>query len=387
MKLSLISDLRSMEAIKAQWNELLRESTTDSVFLTYEWFYNFVKSFQLDDRLLVVLIHEGDLVGILPMYKETSKYLGLKFVALKSLTNVHSPKFGFIIRAGFEDRIFLALHDLRSRIHWDMVELHYVVEDVWLDQAAQGNAKRWLKVSAVNKCASPHLVIKSDWQEYWERGFPKALRNDIKRLERQGEAKYGLTFQTISGASLQHKDLKDAFEIENSGWKGKNRSSILNNAQVKAFYSSLAWAMNDVGWFELFFLTMGDRRVAFEYCLKYGKCIAPPKIGYDDEFSRYAPGNILRKRVLEYAFAKGMERYDLLGATDPYKLKWTNGVDKLLSVYLFNRRTKSAILKFILFDVGRAIRRLGLRDVVEKCMARLPRRVANCHEDDDQADR
>jgi CelD/BcsL family acetyltransferase involved in cellulose biosynthesis len=372
MRLGLICDLNSMEALKLEWNQLLRESAFDSVFLTHEWFYNFVKSFQLGDRLFVVLIYEDELVGILPMYKETTKLCGLTFVTLKSITNVHSPKFSFIVKTGFEDLVFRALHDLKARAPWDAVELHYVVEKSWLHQASQGHANDWVQVRTAEKSSSPHLEINCDWREYWEKAFQKSLRNDIKRLERQSEEKFGLAFQIISGTSLHKSDLTDAFGIEDSGWKGKNKSSILNNPQVKAFYSSLAWAMNDQGWFQLFFLVMGDRRVAFEYCLRYGSFIAPPKIGYDDEFSRYAPGNILRRRVLEYAFANGLKRYDLLGAADPYKLKWTNGTDKLLSVYLFNGRAKSAVLKFILFDAGRMMRRLGIRDLIANGKMRLP---------------
>ncbi|MFC1825028.1 GNAT family N-acetyltransferase [Thermodesulfobacteriota bacterium] len=367
IEIQVVVSLKDFLKLEEIWKLVLKDSNVDLIFLTFEWFSSFIRSFNLQDRLFIILIYSGtDPVGILPFYRDRDKLFGLHANVLRSITNVHTPKYNFIVKTGYEDFVERALNLSREKFSWDFVQIDYVVEDSFLVKTFCAKQQKSVSVKRVEKLKSPHLAIDCDWPEYWNKRIPKSLRNDVKRLERQAGEKYGVQFEPVSGDLLEPEDLKEAFTIEDSGWKGRDGSSILKNPEFEAFYHELAFCMNRKGWFELFFLSFGGKRVAFEYCLKYNSFICPLKIGYEDNYKRYGLGNMLRRMILEKSFANRYEKYDLLGSIDSYKLKWTNRIDVLYSLYIFNRKVKSRMLNFLLFGASELADKMGIKNYLKK---------------------
>ena len=61
------------------------------------------------------------------------------------------------------------------------------------------------------------------------------------------------------------------------------------------------------------------------------------KGGFDPEFRSYGPGMLLTLRTLEQACAEGLRTYELLGADDAYKLRWTDEVRERFRLEVFPR--------------------------------------------------
>jgi hypothetical protein len=317
------------------------------------------------------VIEDGDRpVGVLPLVRDRILLMGVPWRILRSITNVHSPKYHFILRTGYEDILGEAICYLK-RFSWDMMQLEYVVQGSPLERTFRVEVPRGIRVKQVERLRSPHLRMDCDWQEYWHKRIPKSLRTDVQRLERQAQRKFGIAFETVSGDALCAGDLQETFSIEDSGWKGRKGSSIVRAPEVRDFYHDLAFAMNSSGLFELWFLKLGGKRVAFEYCLNYGSTVCTPKIGYEDGYKRYGLGNILRKHVLEQSFSRRCTKYDLLGDSDPYKLRWMNDLDVLLSLYLFNWRARSRLMEFLMFGGPELAGKLGLKKRLKKLQTRL----------------
>ena len=370
MDIRIVDNYKGFESLRSAWNRLLEISDYDSVFLTFEWFAEFIRSFELGSRLRIVTIwEEGELVGILPLYCDLYQYGKIKFKFLRSVANVHTPKFNAIVKSGC-DGIFKDVFGLiGASVDWDAVQLDYLSETSPFFNEFAGQKCKDFDLKRVKIMASPYLPIGGDWENYYK-GLSKNVRTALETRAKKAEKTYRIEYERVEGPLLSPDVLHDAFKMEDSGWKGKNRSSILKNEQVTDFYRSLALSMNEKGYFEMLFLKFSGDRVAFDYCLKYKGIYSMVKIGYDEKYKDYSPGMILRKHVLREFFEKGYEKYDFLGGSDEYKLKFTKAIDQLYSVYLFNKSLKGKLLEFIQFGAGELADKLRvkrfLRHLVKK---------------------
>ena len=118
--------------------------------------------------------------------------------------------------------------------------------------------------------------------------------------------------------------LDEGFALETSGWKEARGTAIRSRPETHRFYSDLAvWSAEHAGILRLSFLRLDGRALAFQYGLEDSGTYSFVKGGYDPAYARFAPARLLIYDLLERAFSIGLERYDFLGAPEPFKLEWT----------------------------------------------------------------
>ena len=67
-KVKLIDSFEKWGGILNYWNELLMQSRSDTIFLTWEWLYTWAECFLGSDRKLFILAvyHKEKLIGLAP---------------------------------------------------------------------------------------------------------------------------------------------------------------------------------------------------------------------------------------------------------------------------------------------------------------------------------
>jgi hypothetical protein len=106
---------------------------------------------------------------------------------------------------------------------------------------------------------------------------------------------------------------------------------------VRRFYTEVGHWAAEQGWLQLAFLRLNGRTLAFDYCLEYNNIHYMLKIGYDPAYGKFSPGKVLRHLMLARAFSEGISIYELLGAFEPWKQKWTDVYYELRSLHMFTR--------------------------------------------------
>jgi len=117
--------------------------------------------------------------------------------------------------------------------------------------------------------------------------------------------------------------LEEAFRIEASGWKGTNGTAITSRPDTRRFYRDVArWAAGE-GWLRIAFLRLDGHAVAMMYLLE------------TEGFERHSPGMVLLASVIEDAFGRDVDRVELLGGDERYKLAFTGDVHDRLRFQAF----------------------------------------------------
>jgi CelD/BcsL family acetyltransferase involved in cellulose biosynthesis len=306
------------------WDELVARAGVTHPFSTHAWTQTWWESFGEGADLLVLLVRaDGEPIAIAPFLRVTERMYGARQRCLRFLANDHSPRCDFII-ADRHAEAYAAICKflMNESTDWDVLQLRDVPSNSRTVVELTTHAAEYGFLSGVRRSAdSPVLPVTLEWQEYLESLPPKRrwfLRNRLKRLSKLGP----VTLETISGGAELADALEDGYRLEAAAWKEKAGTAIVCTPEIQRFYTTLAERAAARGWLRLQFLKVGDRRVAFAYCLAYEKRMYLLKPGFDPEYAAFSPGTLLCYLALQEIHASGFVAYDFLGYGDRWKRQW-----------------------------------------------------------------
>lgn len=155
----------------------------------------------------------------------------------------------------------------------------------------------------------------SDYQQRIQTKFQRELRRRERRLGEQGAVRY--RFET--DARSNQESLQRFMEIENSGWKGQDGTSILARPGDAAFFAEVTQAFAEAGVMRWGFLEAGNETIAGQLVVLVNRSLSVWKVGYREDFAAYAPSNLLLYRFLEGVHESGEADDVAFGSDRPYQ--------------------------------------------------------------------
>jgi len=114
---------------------------------------------------------------------------------------------------------------------------------------------------------------------------------------------HAVAFEFVGGEEAQNPAYLTRFlRVESSGWKGEMGTAIARSPELVAFYETLTRRLAQRGWLEWQTMTLDGEAVACHLAVRLGGAVSLPKIGYDERFARFGPGNLLFKELLDRSF-------------------------------------------------------------------------------------
>lgn len=271
-------------------------------------------------RLQILTVRDGDrLVGVLPLRRRGK--------ALRSPTNWHTPRFGPVVEDEAAARA-LSMGALSDR-PWGVAVDYLDREDgpLWVF----GDVARTAGYRVVLDPLPPSPFLRTDGGvEDWRRSIDADRRRELARRWRRLAERGSVAVELHSGPEELDGLLAEGFAVEGSGWKEERGTSIRSRPETLRFYRSVAHWAAERGWLRLVFLRLDGRPLAFDLSLEASGSHFLVKTGYDRAWARYAPGQLLRREMLERAFALRLRSYEFLGGAEPWKLQWTSTARMLL---------------------------------------------------------
>lgn len=168
------------------------------------------------------------------------------------------------------------------------------------------------------------VEIADSWDEY--EASRKARHRQRRRRNARMLEKTGKTELKVY-RSLAERDvdrlMRLGFEVEARSWKGAAGTAVMDNPEILEYY--LAEAQQVAAWqqLELVFLELDERPIAYCYGWNAKGVRFCVKIGFDEAFAKYGPGQQLIFRLLERAHDEPESRlYDFHGRMVPWTESW-----------------------------------------------------------------
>ena len=178
----------------------------------------------------------------------------------------------------------------------------------------------------------PWLPLDSTWVDPESKLSP-SRRSAVRRSRRHAEGMGIVTFEVHAPTHLELETLlEEAYRVEASGWKGRGHSALLADRSRRIFFNRYAETIRHKSSLRLCFMRIDGRAVAMQFAVECRNRLWLLKIGYDEEFSKCSPGNLLMTETVRYAAQHGLDSIEFLGTVEPWTQIWTQSVRECVAV-------------------------------------------------------
>ncbi len=301
------------------------------------WLSAFARSFLDGKPTPFVVVHDGGaLKGILPLMHSRRFWGKIPARSLRSLSGIHSCRFDFICESHNKDTIaesaWRALEDDPS---WTVIEAHNVPEGGGFEAIMRHADRAGYLISRWPTLLSPYLNIPVGQKDGLQ-NCPARYKKDRKRLEsrfRKLQEQGDVAFEVTN--NFDEELFQEFLRLEGAGWKGRAGGAISCNPVIVEFYRTALRHAASYGHLRMCTLKLDGKRIAMEIALVTENRCYSPKIAYDEQLSKFGPGQLMARLGIQDLADRGIEKYDLLGPRARHKALWAGEVRPHAHCFIF----------------------------------------------------
>ena len=372
MKASVVETEEEFSSLREAWGRLHRDARHASVFSTWEWQFLWWKTYGRNRPLRILLVRDGDrLVGILPLYLQPQRVVrGVTATLLRLVGtggDTYPDDLGPILAEQESAAAVLAESLLASARGWDVLFLTDLLpQSAFLEKLETACARHRLSRARGISARIPYLDLPASWNDYLEslhRDRRWRIRNSRKKLE----AQFKTRFFVWQDAATLDAAVDRLVELHQGRWQAAGQSHSFASDAYIGFHRSVMRACLENGWLRLYCLEADGRLIAMYYFYRFRNQVFLMQGGFDPEFSKHKPGQVLMGHALEHAIGEGNTVFDFLRGEHRYKNELASGSRETVSFTVY-RRTAAALayrarrehLPAMKGAVKRALTRVGL---------------------------
>ena len=292
-----------------------------------------------DRELLVLVLRDSEgVAGIAPVVMETEKRKGLTVRIMRPLSWFHTIHGTQFILGRNPQLLLNAIFERLNRTNGDWA--------LWFMQFQERDAQECLFSYMLRESGyqfrsqsaerSPYLRIEQSWDEKMKTLQPRfrtALRSREKNLRQRGR----IEVRFLDGPDTWQGGLEAIQEIEGDSWKKHAGTAVTVQDNQWHFYCAYAPLAAAKGTLRIPVLFLDGEPLAYDYAIFDRGIYYLLKTSYKTTARDLYPGFVLRKLLVEWAYAQGAREIDFLGKNEDWKMKWTNAVRVHTQFFMFNR--------------------------------------------------
>ncbi|MFA7232344.1 MAG: GNAT family N-acetyltransferase, partial [Victivallaceae bacterium] len=299
-------DARTQEELAEHanaWNELLKETENAPPLVSYPWISAFFQHKVIPgERWLCIFIYENDkLSGVFPLIAGYSgRFLFCSILLLKLPYNVlHTRGIDFLVRQGREEIIDVLISYFRHKPGvYPLFSYKYIPENSVSLNYFERRENRFCTIK--RPVGAVNVINMDDGFEKYYSGLSNSFRRNLRRCERKIETIPNSRFLIDDISRLPEDNLERFIEVEHRNWKGRNCSSLKNEASDVMLFRDAASKLTEAGLVRWDFLESENKTIAGQFSIRTKDKIHILKIGYDEDFAAFSPGNVLLSKTIEH---------------------------------------------------------------------------------------
>jgi CelD/BcsL family acetyltransferase involved in cellulose biosynthesis len=314
-----ITSIEALAALAEEWNELAGPDALP--VMRHEWFLSCAGSIHPEAELHILVLRSGGaLRAIAPMALSGR-------LACMGVSSLYEPCDLLYDSDESLDELLAALRRCGRT-----VVLQRLPGESRTGEALEG---RRAVVVRRNSTSSLYVECSGSWEEFYE-SISSRRRYDLRRARRRAEKHGEVGVEIIRPTPQEFHDLLPAFiEVEAAGWKGRRGSALKENERLRKFFTSYGEIAARQDLLTISSLKIGDSTAAVQLGVEFGGSFWVLKIGYDERWAKCSPGMQLTHEMVRYCFERGLSRYELLGAEEPWQRVWAGGEREHMTAVLY----------------------------------------------------
>jgi CelD/BcsL family acetyltransferase involved in cellulose biosynthesis len=337
--LEIINTEKRFEEIRQEWMELLAHSSSDCIFLTWEWLYTWWKHLAGNRKLHILAIRTGmEIVAIAPLASPSTKLS--RFAQIRKLEflgtgSVGSDYLDIIARRGREGEAIDILVDyfLHEKFVLDLKQL---VKDRSLAHqlAVRLQPEHWNR-SEIQTNICPFIDLAGHTWTSFQAGLGPKHRYNFHRRVKNVYRDFDASFECILSEDQRSAALSTLVALHNKRMQERGGSDGLHSPELVGFHEELTRLALAQDWLRLFILTLNGERVAALYGFMYANKFYFYQSGFDPQYSTHSVGLVTMGLAIEAAIEGGALEFDLLHGDEKYKSLWAKEQRALVRMELY----------------------------------------------------
>jgi hypothetical protein len=317
VRVRVLNDWQELERWRPQWEHLLVDCPSASIFSTPEWLEAYWHAYARDRETscLLFLGSNDEIAGLVGLSLEPVRaFLGIlvRHLCFIGDGTYESVRLDLVVKLGWERDCARAFIDwLSLHKQWDICELNTFAPDsrTLSELLSMLSARKWKH--RILTTPSSAIPLPDSWEKYLSQ-IPRKERSKIKRRFKEVENCFQVSFTKCTDEVEIPVALNALYELHQSRWKRRGMSGTFSSAERRAFYREMALSFLKRGWLEFWQMSLDDKLVASQFGFRYGQTLYVLQKGFDPEYMDLSVGYVLEAYVIKTLISDGIRSYDYL---------------------------------------------------------------------------
>ncbi|WP_187390167.1 GNAT family N-acetyltransferase [Aurantimonas sp. DM33-3] len=169
------------------------------------------------------------------------------------------------------------------------------------------------------------------------------LKRNLKRYRKKLDGKGVVTVELRSGRKADESLLQEFLELENSGWKRRAGTALLQRPSETAFYKRVVQNFAERERLEWHLIKVDGRLIAAGLGIRCGGSLMLPRIAFDESFADCQPGTLLTGEVNEAAYGR-TDLFELNHmSAAPWHRNWNMVQEDYATIHLVRKAATAAV--------------------------------------------
>ena len=339
MEIQWIENTGGFDNLREEWDQLLADSASDCVFLTWEWLRTWWNHLAGRRQLRIVAVRSGgELVALAPLAVRPGSLTRLfpfRVVEFLGSGTVGSDYLDLIVRKGAEAEALDALSRALGPSAL-MLQLGQLRGSRSVAAHLGGRLGQWGWKSVqtkVNIC--PFIDLRGHtWTSYLAT-LGSEHRYNAQRKMKKLSKQFEVVFERVEDEEQRSRALQVLIALHNKRWIEHGNSDAFHTAGHVAFHEEFTARALRRGWLRLYILRLDGKPASALYGLRYGQTFYFYQSGFDPQYARHSVGLVTMGLAIKSAMEEGAEEYDLLHGGEAYKFHWAKESRELARLELY----------------------------------------------------
>lgn len=336
----VVTTIKDWDRLNVEWNELLQRSSSQEIFLTFEWLRTWWKYFGRGKLSIIIVRNTLNIVAIAPFYIVNAGPVRI----LKFIGTGISDYGGVLIDNRFDAyEVLGAMFEfMNSHLKYHVIDLKELQEHSPLYLYFRKNSSNSIAagrnivfIEETAKCVYLPLedlsledlplsaLSSGDPLFGGQCRFKGSIDKKAAARERSRENKLAKE-GTVTFSIVKKTDeclLEALYDMHIKRWEKDKKRSMLINSEYREFYREISGLFGRNGWLTWHVLKVKDKPIAISLGFTCFNKFYGYLLSYSIEHAAFGPGKILQKHIVESTMSCGLREIDMLRGSESYKYK------------------------------------------------------------------
>ena len=375
-----VNDTETFRSLREPWNTLLRQSSDNNIFLTWEWLFTWWQHYGRDKKLRIFLIKESDRIIAIAPFMQWKYHKGIFNIdVIENLCAIECDYSGIILTERRQESVAILL-DCLVKITRDshvIARMFHIPENsdfisVLREQYPAFSSSLLLIEQPVSTC--PYIMLPPTWEEYFHTLSAKKRKN-LRRSMKLLQKDHVVEFKKYAGGEDLRDQLQVLFELHQKRWQVRNIRSKFAEPEAREFYVDVSKAFYQNNWLDFSFLNIDGKPLSTSWGFIYNNTYYDMTGAFDVDYLDLSVGTLHEMKLIESAIQNGLGKFDFLKGTEAYKSHLTRSTINNIQITMAKRnfwgRYHVKLLRIlIIYDNSRA---RSLRDNFDLLLKKIRR--------------